>query len=222
MRRIMIGVCVLLAFVAGSVAAQNLLDNDAYKKSIELQQQAQAAFDNGNYAQSTQLSQEAKSYAQQALTIAQEQALAYRATNWLDLAKVRIQYASGMNVPTRYPDVWKSAQDHYSTAQSTYAAKQYEPSIAASQAVVAALHGILAQATLPKYYVVRLIPQRRDCFWRIAEYPFVYGDPLKWPLLYQANKAKLQDPSNPNLIQPGLVVEIPSVKGEVRAGTWKP
>ncbi len=222
MRRITIAVCVLLALAAGTVAAQNLLDNDAYNKALQLRQQAQSAFENGDYPQSTQLSQQSQSYAKEALAIAQEQALAYRATNWLDLAKVRIQYASGMNVPTRYPDVWKSAQSSYATAQSTYAAKQYEQSIAASQAVVAALHGILAASVLPKYYVVRLLPQRRDCFWRIAEYPFVYGDPLKWPLLYQANKDKLQDPNNPNLIQPGMVFVIPSIKGEVREGTWKP
>lgn len=77
------------------------------------------------------------------------------------------------------------------------------------------------QVLLPQYYVVRLIESARDCFWRIAEYPFVYGDPLQWPVLYQANKDKLPQPDNPHLILPGMVMTIPPREGEMREGTWK-
>ncbi|MEN6364628.1 MAG: hypothetical protein ABFC81_06090, partial [Rectinema sp.] len=66
----------------------------------------------------------------------------------------------------------------------------------------------------------RLIPERRDCLWRIAEYSFVYNNPLKWPVLYEANKKTFKDPSNPNLIFPGQVLAIPSIKGEERSGSW--
>ena len=31
----------------------------------------------------------------------------------------------------------------------------------------------------------------RGCYWRIAAYPFVYNNPLLWPKLYAANKAKM-------------------------------
>lgn len=75
---------------------------------------------------------------------------------------------------------------------------------------------------LPKYYRVRLIPERRDCFWRIAEYEFVYGDPFKWRILYDANKQVLVDPENPDLIHPGQLFEIPSIEGETREGEWVP
>ncbi|HEY9595459.1 MAG TPA: chitobiase/beta-hexosaminidase C-terminal domain-containing protein, partial [Spirochaetia bacterium] len=34
-------------------------------------------------------------------------------------------------------------------------------------------------------YTVRLIPDRRDCLWRIAEYQDVYGDPYKWPSIWR-------------------------------------
>jgi len=77
------------------------------------------------------------------------------------------------------------------------------------------------QVILPAYYVVRLIESARDCFWRIAEYPFVYGDPLKWPILYQTNKDKIPQPDNPHLILPGMVMTIPPLEGEKREGTWK-
>jgi nucleoid-associated protein YgaU len=75
---------------------------------------------------------------------------------------------------------------------------------------------------LPALYRVRLICHRRDSFWRIAEYPFVYGDPWKWPILYRANREKLQDPANPHLIQPGMLFEIPELGDEEREGVWVP
>ncbi len=80
----------------------------------------------------------------------------------------------------------------------------------------------VTEPVLPRYYVVRLIPERRDCFWRIAEYDFVYDDPWKWPILYQANKSKIPDIDNPDWIEPGTIIEIPSIAGERREGTWDP
>ncbi len=82
--------------------------------------------------------------------------------------------------------------------------------------------GTGGEASLPRFYVVRYIPERRDSFWRIAEYDFVYGDPWKWPVLYEANRDTLPDPGNPDLIEPGMIIEIPSIAGEARAGTWNP
>ncbi len=57
-------------------------------------------------------------------------------------------------------------------------------------------------------YKVRLIPHRRDCLWRIAEYKFIYGNPWKWPIIYKANKDKIKDP---DLIYPGQIFDIPEL-----------
>lgn len=218
---------VLSVFALANLAAQNLLNNDAYNKAVELRNEAQRALDSGNYDQAQQLSEQAQQYAKQAVDVAKQLEATYSATNWLNLAKQRIEYGKSIDASSRYPSDWKNATNELSTAQSTFDAKDYQKSIAASRAVVDALKGIapapaVAEKTLPQYYTVRLIPNRRDCFWRIAAYPFVYGDPFKWPLLYQANKDKLQDPNNPDLIQPGMVFIIPSVDGEKRSGVYKP
>ena len=45
-----------------------------------------------------------------------------------------------------------------------------------------------------------------ECLWRIASYPEVYGDAVKWPLIYRANKDQIKDP---DLIYPNQVLEIP-------------
>ena len=73
---------------------------------------------------------------------------------------------------------------------------------------------------LPASYTIRAWSVSHDCFWNIAGRPWVYGNPHQWRVLYNANKAKLPDPNNPNLIEPGTVLDIPSLKGEVRQGAW--
>ena len=55
-------------------------------------------------------------------------------------------------------------------------------------------------------YTVRLIPERRDCLWRISEYNFIYGDPRMWPKIWRRNKTLIQ---NPDLIYPGWQLVIP-------------
>jgi nucleoid-associated protein YgaU len=55
-------------------------------------------------------------------------------------------------------------------------------------------------------YTVRLIPDRRDCLWRIAEYKDIYADPFKWPNIWRRNRKLIQ---NPDLIFPGWQLVIP-------------
>jgi nucleoid-associated protein YgaU len=45
-----------------------------------------------------------------------------------------------------------------------------------------------------------------ECLYKISGYDDVYGDPLKWPRIYRANRDQIKDP---NLIYPGWVLTIP-------------
>ncbi|MFN3411043.1 MAG: DUF4398 domain-containing protein [Exilispira sp.] len=65
---------------------------------------------------------------------------------------------------------------------------------------------ILEQSVQNKTYTVRLIPERRDCLWRIAGYSFIYNNPYLWPLIWVAN---LDIITNPDLIFPGQILIIP-------------
>ena len=62
-------------------------------------------------------------------------------------------------------------------------------------------------------YTVRLIPERRESLWRIAEYDHIYGDPRLWPRIWHRNRKLIQDP---HLIFPGWQLYIPpaQVPGE--------
>jgi len=70
------------------------------------------------------------------------------------------------------------------------------------------LEAYKTQSVNPDYpvYVVRLIPERRDCLWRIAEYDFVYGNPYLWPKIWRRNRKLIQ---HPDLIYPGWKLVIP-------------
>ena len=66
----------------------------------------------------------------------------------------------------------------------------------ASIARIAEVEGLIQQVRSnlpdkPMSYQVRLIPQNRDCLWRIAGYQEIYNDPLQWPRLYEANKDQI-------------------------------
>ncbi len=89
------------------------------------------------------------------------------------------------------------------------------------------IRNMLARAALetkplPKYYVVSAWSDSKDCLWNIAAKPFVYNDPFMWKKLYEANKMALPRKDDGDLIFPVMVIEIPSINGEVREGTYNP
>ncbi|GHU81232.1 hypothetical protein FACS189468_3370 [Spirochaetia bacterium] len=61
-------------------------------------------------------------------------------------------------------------------------------------------------------YVVKHNPVHRDSLWRIAGYDFIYGDSTQWRVLYDFNRNTFPDPDNPDLIVPGQVLRIPSLR----------
>jgi hypothetical protein len=73
-------------------------------------------------------------------------------------------------------------------------------------------------------YTVKLVPDNRECLYRISGYDFVFGDPAKWPYLYRANQSIIDRGYNrfkerigstckysraADLIFPGQVLDIP-------------
>jgi len=122
-----------------------------------------------------------------------------------------------------YPSEYASASVAIADAQAAYGSADYETAIERANSCLATLASIRDKdSAWPAVYVVRLIPERRDCLWRIAEYPFIYNDARKWPAIYDYNKKTFRDPGNPNLIYPGQKLVIPSIAGESRSGTYDP
>ncbi|HNV43971.1 MAG: hypothetical protein KBG82_02065 [Spirochaetes bacterium] len=102
----------------------------------------------------------------------------------------------------------KEMEDNILQAEQMLSAEQFNESVEFSKKALKIYLQLILSATNGenKTYVVRLIPQRRDCLWRIAGYPFIYNNPYLWPLIWIAN---LDIITNPDLIFPGQVLIIP-------------
>jgi nucleoid-associated protein YgaU len=220
----------LLAF-----GQSTLTDNPNYRKALDLQRIAKQAYEAGDYQNAVEYSLQSEVLSKTARDEAETQRQRWVAYNLRNRAAERIVFGEKNKAETRYPEIWTQATASYAVARKAFDTEEYEASAAASRNVVALLSKVQPELrtsvavtrppearTLPASYEVRLIVSRRDCFWRIAEYPFVYGDPWKWRVLYEANKDKLPDPGNPDWIEPGIVLTIPPLAGEKREGTWVP
>jgi len=213
--------------VTGLAVGQNFLtDNPYYEEAQELRREAEQAIDDGEYDRAVELAQEAQELTRQAREWAEEQLLRYQANAWTNRAEERLQFAERVDAEERYPEEYENATQFYEEAESLFEEEEYEDSIQASRNVISALQSVRAVSpsddVKPRYYIVRLIPERRDCFWRIAEYEFIYDDPWQWRRIHEANRDKIPEPDNPDLIEPGTVLYIPSIDGETRRGTYQP
>jgi nucleoid-associated protein YgaU len=302
MRKYLLILIALVMASAMSLAAQSLLDNPSYQKSVELKAQAAQAFDEGNYDQAAEYANQAKEYAALSDQYVAKMVAMYKANGAMRQAKESLAAAQKRGWDRLYPDPYGQAAGSLQEAQGAFDSEDYAtatdkateakdgadalvkvdaeaaiaeadgalktadgldgsrnypkeyaqgnvalaeanssyeggdyPSAAARardataafaliKAVVAVTRPVVETPKIewPAVYVVRLIPARRDCLWRIAEYPFIYNNPLKWPVIYEANKKTFRDPGNPNLIFPGQKLTIPAIRGETRSGTYDP
>jgi nucleoid-associated protein YgaU len=232
-RKILWAVLALATLVLSQSFGQALKDNPDYKKAMELQAKADQAYSAGDYQAAYNYAEQAKQYSAKAEQYSSTLATRYRAANWLSLAKQKLSDAEALGAKTRYPEEHKQAVDNYAQAQVAFKNSKWAESIEFSKNVVAWLANVVPappeqpmtaapQPVFPKYYIVRLILDDRDCFNKIAGYSWVYNNRYQWRILYQANKNVIRDPNNPHLIHPGQVFVIPSLRGEIREGTYDP
>ncbi|MGD0724220.1 MAG: hypothetical protein ABSB63_01510 [Spirochaetia bacterium] len=229
-KTILVAVSIALFLGISTLSAQSLLDNEFYNKAKALVAQSEEALQAGDYDAAASLAAEAKDNLQKSDDYVATMLMFYRANGWLGQARDRIAYAKSIKADTNYKDAYNTAVTAAGGAKEALDAKDYEKSIGLSKTALAALANIApvvakappSEPALPQYYTVRLVISKRDCFWRIAEFPFVYNDPWKWRLLYNANKSLLENPANPDLIEPGQHFVIPSASGEKREGEYDP
>ena len=141
-------------------------------------------------------------------------------------AKRRLDQASSSGVSVRFPSAYREAENWYKQSAEARDSEEWDIAINAAGMVAQLLEnpgtsGSSSPNALPAAYTVRSWSVSKDCFWNIAGFPWVYGNPHQWRTLYNANKSKLPNPDDPNVLEPGTVLDIPSIKGEVRQGAWE-
>jgi len=195
---------------------EGIRNNQYFLRSIELSKQAQVAFDNGFYDGSTSLAEEAIYYARLSDR--------YVANQLIKESKRLVDWADAGGIEKQNPDAYKEGKAYYETSVEAQERREWNNAIVAAIKSIEILGPLEAASgpILPAQYTVRSWTNHRDCLWNIAGYPFIYGDPWRWREIYNANKARLPNPNNPNVVEPGFVLDIPSIKGETRRGMWDP
>jgi hypothetical protein len=230
-----------LAQAASSDAAipGSIRNNQYFIQSVQYTNMAQSSFEEGDYDASSRYSEEAIRFAQLSDEYVARQLKIKETDDAIAAAAARIAWASSaaVNAQTRYASEYSSAQNNYNQAVSSRRAEQWDVAIAYANAVISSLAYVseieaqtpvqaapvpvpVGPSQLPAQYTVRAWNISKDCLWNIAGRPWAYGDSRQWKLLYNANRSRLPQPDNPDLIHPGMVLDIPSIEGETRQGMW--
>ncbi|MDR2729684.1 MAG: LysM peptidoglycan-binding domain-containing protein [Treponema sp.] len=240
---------ILPVFGQESEIPDSLLYNEYYLESVRLNKLAQETYDYGDYDASAGFAEEALRYAQLSDEYINGP-LMIRADEAIAAAKQRLDWAAANDAANRYPIEYNQSRSYYDASLAAHNNEQWSNAVNSANRAVELLAFIAGTSPapvttagtgtapvtgtgtapaagtgttaggispLPKQYTVRSWAAFRDCLWNIAGYPWVYGDPEKWRLLYDANKSQI---SNPDVIEPGMVLDIPSIKGETRQGMW--
>jgi len=188
--------------------------NDYLLESRRLARLAEEAFSKGDYDASAR-------FADEAALLALRSDVKVAVTE----AKRRLDLAVASGASARFPKEFGEVENRYKQSINARDNEEWDAAIEAAKMTVKLLEGIgdprnSALAPLPAAYTVRPWSVSKDCFWNIAGFQWVYGNPRQWRVLYNANKSKLPNPNNPDVLKPGTVLVIPSIKGEQRTGEW--
>jgi nucleoid-associated protein YgaU len=138
-------------------------------------------------------------------------------------ARTQLTWAKQVDSQKWYPEELEQANKYYESAVTAYDASDWNTAYKAASQALSNLAQIAEPPTsetpaTPAQYVIRPWDEFGNCFWNIAK--FFYGNPRQWPVIYRANKDKLPDSNNPNLVKVGTVIDLPQIGSEIRSGVW--
>lgn len=216
----------LAALIAFPLIALSYDNNEYQVKSREYSEKAQKAFDEGNYAASIEYSKKAEEYAAKSYEYIQSMLARTEAETEMNRARTRYTWAKNNNAETAHPQAFAIATEALDSGTLAFDNGQYDVAVVCAKKVLDALAVVSGDESgftiLPSTYKIRTFRGEKDCLWNIAKNPAVYNDAFKWRILYKANKDKLPDPENPNWVEPGIILIIPSLAGETRSGMYDP
>ena len=195
-----------------------LLNNQYLLENIRLVALAEQSFAEGNYDDAINYAVEAIRFAELSDEFVSLQALIKEANDAILAADARLAWARQTGVSTRHATEYQEAASVFAEALEARSREEWANARDLALRVLAIFEGIPGVTTLPAQYLVRSWHTTRDCLWNIAAMEEIYGDPWQWRHIYNANRDKMPQPGNPDLIHPGMILDIPSIRGEFRHG----
>ncbi|MCL2763639.1 MAG: LysM peptidoglycan-binding domain-containing protein [Treponema sp.] len=225
--KLLLGVIILcgaaqLHAVEGDIQARgyvNLLLNNQYLiENARLVMLAEEAFNEGKYEDAISFAAQAERFADLYDEYVNLQMVIRDANRAINAAQARMNWARSVGIPSRFPEEFAEAEAELAQAIEFRSNENWVEARAAALRAIAILEALPGEVPLPAQILVRTWVHYRDCLWNIAAMPEVYGDPWQWPRLYDANRDKMPQRHNPDLIHPEMILDIPSIRGELRHG----
>ena len=215
-------VLVVLLVTLGFVFGASYSNNEYQKKARELTALAQQAFDEGDYDKAIELTAQAEENAEKSQAYIQMMIAKADAEKQMTIAKNQQAWALRVRGDVNFPMAYSAGAKFLENGQVAFEKEDFVGASAYAIEAIQAFSSIEEVTPLPQFYIVRPWAENKDCYWNISGRSYVYNNPTLWENLYQANKSKMKDPANPDLIYPGMKMEIPSISGEYREGTYSP
>ena len=215
-------ILVILLVTLGFVFGASYSNNEYQKKARELTALAQEAFDEGDYDKAIELTAQAEENAEKSQAYIQMMIAKADAEKQMTIAKNQQAWALRVRGDVNYPMAYSAGTKSLENGQIAFDKEDFVGASAYAIEAIQSFSSIEEVTPLPQFYIVRPWAETKDCYWNISGRSYVYNNPTLWENLYQANKSKMKDPANPDLIYPGMKMEIPSITGEYREGTYSP
>lgn len=203
-----------------SVFAASYTNNEFQKLANEYNKKAEVAFDNGEYDLAVEYSMLAAQNSELSEAYVNTMIAKADASKQIKYAQNQLAWAEKVHGDIYYPMTYTAGKAALDAALLAFEKEDYAAANLFAKEALNYLAEIKEVTPLPQYYVVKPWAETKDCYWNISGRPYVYNNPTLWENLYQANKDQMKDPSNPDLIYPGMKMEIPSITGEYREGVY--
>ncbi|MGP1594951.1 MAG: hypothetical protein ACTTH8_06870 [Treponema sp.] len=226
MKKILLICIVLYSIHTAVIFAASYDDNEFQRKSRAYSELAVRSYDEGDYEASIEYSRLAEEYAQKSADYIQYMLARIEAEQEMNKARTRYRWAKNNKAEKKYPEAFQTATEALEAGHTAFEHDDFDVAVVCAKKVIEALSEVIGDessfATLPARYRIRTWRGERDCLWNIAKDKGIYDDPYMWRKLYETNKHKFPDPKNPDWVEPGIILDIPSIRGEKRSGMYDP
>lgn len=212
----------VLAITFGLCFASSYTNNEYQRKARMYTLQAQEAFDEGEYDKAVELTQLAEENAEKSQAYIEMMIAKSDAEKKLNTAKDQQAWALRVRGDVNFPMAYSAGSKSLENGMASFEKEDFASASSFALEAIESFQAIKKITPLPQYYIVRPWVESKDCYWNISARPYVYNNPTLWENLYRANKSNMRNPANPDLIHPGMKMEIPSISGEYREGTYSP
>jgi nucleoid-associated protein YgaU len=206
-------ILVILLVTLGFVFGASYSNNEYQKKARELTALAQEAFDEGDYDKAIELTAQAEENAEKSQAYIQMMIAKADAEKQMTIAKNQQAWALRVRGDVNYPMAYSAGTKSLENGQIAFDKEDFVGASAYAIEAIQSFSSIEEVTPLPQFYIVKPWAENKDCYWNISGRSYVYNNPTLWENLYQANKSKMKDPANPDLIYRGMKVEIPIITG---------